>query len=431
VLFRSFADIPFKTPTGWKSESKDGATTLTPGDVPTGKLYAVVITMLPSKAGSLDEILAAGKAQAAEIGTFKSAIEPKTAKSDGGWDYKFDLGEIKRNDNTFVAQIMAIKKGDEGGVIIVLSDSVETMTRYADTLTESVRSMGVAKSTAGNATLQYTMPVGWKESKVNGFPMLVKELKDDYNNYRVSLLILPTEDLAVSIRDQFVGFWNSYVTPNYETKVAPIPLMARLKTGYACAYDGQWDAKAKNGAQQSVVLYMIAHGGKAVPVLAMCSGAEWSIDGKVELEVAAFLDSARIPGVSDKKVQLFDPAQVAGDWKESGTEFANYVTRPGTYAGDATISTASYLTLAGDGSYDRTLLAVGAAGNIREKDVGTWSVEDDELVLSKGGRYSLLGSGSDPKVGRFLVIGNNRNQRVRLKFTNPRGPLQAMWFRAR
>src|SRR5688572_9830589 len=85
------ADNPLKAPIGWKSETKDGATTFTPADVATGKLYVVVVTMLEGKAGSMDEILATGRALAGEIGTFKSAIEPRQDKSDGGWDYKFDL----------------------------------------------------------------------------------------------------------------------------------------------------------------------------------------------------------------------------------------------------------------------------------------------------------------------------------------------------
>lgn len=427
----SNAESPLKTPAGWKAETKDGSITMIPGDVPAGKLYAVVVTMLPSKAGTLDEILAAGKAQAAEIGTFTSATDVKSAKSDGGWDYKFDLGQLKRSETTFVAQIMAIKKGEEGGTVIVLSDSIETMTSYADAFTKSVRSMGVTQAaTTGTADLQYTVPPGWVETKVNGFPLLVKERNEEYTKYRVSLLILATEPLSGTIREQFVGYWRDLITPNYETNIAPLPLMARLETGHACAFDGQWDAKA-NGVQTTVALYMIAHGGKAVPIMAIMSGTDWSLDGKVEPEIAKFLDTARIPETSDKKVPLFDPAKLAGDWKESGHEFANYVTRSGDYRGDASISTASYYKLGSDGSYDRTLLAVGAAGNIKEKDAGTWSVEDNELVLSKGGRFSQLGYGDDPKVGRFLVIGNYANQKTRLKFTNPRGILQALWLRAK
>jgi hypothetical protein len=68
---------------------------------------------------------------------------------------------------------------------------------------------------------------------------------------------------------------------------------------------------------------------------------------------------------------------------------------------------------------------------VREKDSGTWTVEDDELVLSKGGRISLLGCGGDPKVGRFLVLGTYANQKSRLRLTNPRGILQALWMKAK
>ena len=43
----------------------------------------------------------------------------------------------------------------------------------------------------------------------------------------------------------------------------------------------------------------------------------------------------------------------------------------------------------------------------------------------------MLGYGNDPKIGRFMVIGNYSNQKSRLKFTNPRGILQAMWMKAK
>ena len=181
----------------------------------------------------------------------------------------------------------------------------------------------------------------------------------------------------------------------------------------------------------TAALYMITHGGKVVPVMAIYSGTSWNMNNDVENEVSAFLDTARIPGVSAEKVPLFVAANLAGEWSESGTEHAMYVTRDGNYAGNATISTAAYFTLGSDGTYKRTLMAVGAAGNIREKDSGTWTVDDDELVLSKGGRYSLLGYGDDPKVGRFLILSNYTNQKARLKFTNPRGILQALWLRAK
>ncbi len=435
-----FADLPITAPAGWKTEKQDKAIILTPGDVGAGKFYVVMITPTEGKAASLDSLLDSAKAMAAETGTFKAAIDPKQSKSDGGWDYKFLLGTIEVGGKSLISQLMAVKKGDEGGVVIVLSESIETMTQYADTFAAMIRAMGVTATTvapaaapasSGVVDLQYSVPPGWTKSDINGYPLLVKEKNEQWTKFRVSLLIFPTETLGADLRSQFVGYWNDFVTPNYTTKIAPVPLLVRLKSGQACAFDGERSATAKNGSTATVALYMIAHGGKVVPVMGICTGIDWMMNNDVENEIANFLDTAKIPGASAAKVKLFSAANLAGEWSESGTEYATYVTRSGAYAGNATISTASYLNLGGDGSYKRTLMAVGAAGNIREKDAGTWSVDDDELVLSKGGRYSLLGYGNDPKVGRFMVIGNYSNQKSRLKFTNPRGILQAMWMKAK
>ncbi len=433
-----FADLPITAPAGWKTEKQDKAIILTPGDVAAGKFYAVMITPTEGKAGSLDSLLDSAKAMAAETGTFKAAMEPKQSKSDGGWDYKFLLGTIEVGGRSLISQLMAVKKGDEGGVVIVLSESVETMTQYADTFAGMIRAMGVTASAAapapassGVVDLQYSVPPGWTKSDINGYPLLVKEKNEQWTKFRVSLLIFPTETLGADLRTQFLGYWNDFVTPNYTTKIAPVPLLVRLKSGQACAFDGEWSVIAKDGSTATVALYMIAHGGKVVPVMGIYTGTDWMMNNDAENEIANFLDTARIPSASSAKVKLFSRASLAGDWSESGTEYATYVTRSGAYAGNATISTASYLTLGGDGSYKRTLMAVGAAGNIRERDEGVWSVDDDELVLSKGGRYSLLGYGNDPKIGRFMVIGNYSNQKSRLKFTNPRGILQAMWMKAK
>lgn len=425
------ADLPLTPPAGWKSERQDKAMVYTAPEAATGKFYVVMATAVEGKAGSIAELLDAGRKMVAEIGTFKSAADVKRAKSDGGWDNEFVLGSLESKDRAMLVLIMAVKKGDEGGSVIVLSDSVETMTKYADSFAAMIQGLGAEPAKAGVVDLQYAVPDGWTKTQVNGFPLLVKEKNEEYTKYRVSLLIFPTENIGKSIREQFVGYWNSFVTPNYTTKIAPIPLVSRMKSGHACAFDAEWDAKDKNGGVACVAIYMIAHGGKVVPVMGIFSGTDWTSDKTIETDVAAFLDTAKIPGATNEKVMLFDAANLSGEWSESSTAYANYVTRAGVYAGDATISTAAYFTLGSDGTYMRTLMAVGAAGNIREKDSGTWSVDDDELVLSKGARYSLLGYGADPKVGRFMVLGNYSNQKARLKFTNPRGILQAMWLRAK
>src|SRR5688572_8557248 len=179
-------ESPFKAPAGWKADKQDGATIFTPGDVPQGKLYVVMVTMMKEKARSLDDILTDGKKMAGEVGTFKAMTKPEPFVSSGDWDYSFVLGTIEKGDRNLVAQVMAIKKADQGGVIIVLSDSIETMSLYADAFNNSVKGMGGPKRVAvpaastGNVDLQYNIPPGWVKQEVNGFPLLVKEKHDFY-----------------------------------------------------------------------------------------------------------------------------------------------------------------------------------------------------------------------------------------------------------
>ena len=255
----------------------------------------------------------------AEIGTFKAAMEPRQSASEGGWDYKFVLGTLETKDRALLANLMAIKKGDEGGVVVVLSDSVETMEKYADAFATMVRGMGAAEPTpapanTGVVDLQYTVPAGWVKQKVNGFPLLVKEKNEQWVKYRFSLLIFPTEALTGTVREQFAGYWKSFVTPNYTSTIAPLPLMARLKSGYACAFDADSEAKAENGAEVTVALYMIAHGGRVVPVMGIYSGPDWTFDKAAEVEIGQFLETARIPGASAEQVALFSAAELPGEW---------------------------------------------------------------------------------------------------------------------
>ncbi len=429
-------EIPLKAPAGWKVEEQARATILTPGDVPEGKFYRVMVTLTKTTAGRLDGILEDGKKMVAEIGAFKAKADTERSTSEGGWDYKGALGTIETKDRSLLAYLVAIQKGDEGGVVVVLSDSVETMARYADALAGMIRGMGGAKPASGPGKpgvppVDYRTPAAWVETKLAGLPYLVKEKNEASLKYRFSLLVLPGEALAGSVRAQFDGFWRSYVTPNYVTRIAPMPLTSRLGSGYACAFDADSQAKDKGGGDVTVALYMVAHGGQVVPVLGVYSGPDWTLERAAEVEIGEFLETVRIPGAAAEKVELFSTAALAGEWSESSSELANYVDRGGAYAGDATISTGTYLDLRADGSYARTLMALTGGRMVREKDAGTWTVEDDELVLSAAGRYSLFGYGADAKVGRFLVLGTYANRKTRLRLTNPRGIFQALWMKAK
>ena len=418
-------EIPLRAPAGWKVEEQDRATILTPGDVPEGELYRVMVT-LTTTTRKLDELLEDGRKMVAEIGAFQPKGDAARATSDGGWDHKGVLGTVATRDRTLMAYVVAIQKGDQGGVVVVLSDGVETMARYADVLGGMLRGMGVAKTPTSPAVPDaappgYRAPAAWVETKLAGLPYLVKEKNEAWVKYRLTLLVLPGEAFAGSVRAQFEALWRAYVSPNFVTRIAPIPLTHRLRSGYACAFDADTQAKDKGGRDVTVALYMLAHGGRVAPVLGVFSGPDWTLDRQAEVEIGELLETIRIPGTTAEPVKLFTAAALVGEWSESSSEFANYVTTGGAYAGDATITTGTYLSLRADGSYTRTLVALTGGRSVREKDAGTFTVEDDRLVLSAAGRYSLLGYATDEKVGRFLVLGSYPNQKTRLKLHEPAG----------
>ena len=425
-------DIPLQTPTGWKIEKQPGTTLLTPGNVPAGKIYAVTVTPVDGRAGSLDEIFDSGNKMIAAVGTFKALVEPVQAQSDGGWDYKFTLGSVEKRGGSFLAEVMAVKQGDNGGVVVVLSDSAETMKMYADAFSAMIRSLGGSTAPAqddansGSVDLQYTVPAGWTESNVNGIPQLEKS-GESLTHYHVTLLIFPTESLTSSLRESFLRHWRTYIASNYTTSIVPLPLMQRLASGYAFAFDADYGAKNKNGDTATAAFYLISKGGKAVPVMGIYSGVYEILDK----ELTNFFEGARIPGASSAKIPLYKASEIAGDWNKTSVSHAIYVTTSGSFAGDASIGTSASFNLNSDGSYRHMEMAIGQGAVNKDDDRGTWSVDDDTLVLSKGGRYSLLGFGSDPKVGRFLVMGNYRDTKTSLRFSNPRAAFQATWMMAK
>lgn len=434
-------DIPLKAPPGWKSKTDDAATVMQPRDVGEGKAYTVLITPLQTKAGTLDEVYEIAKKTIGDVGTFTEATRPQQSQSDGGWDYKVSIGTLVEHENGLLAQVMAVKKGEIGGVVIVITDSIETLQKYSDPFTDMIRSIGGSRKPppppelarpAGTVDLKYTVPQGWTETKKSGVTVIEASKVDFYTNYRWTLVVMPSQPLTGSVRDNFREYWKAMITANYDSDAVPLPLMARLSDGYVCAFDADANAKHKaTGAKpRSVSVYLLAHGNRFVPIFAILYGYE----KQLEEDVDRFLTSARIPGASNAKIPLFSSKEVGGDWSEGSSSIASYVTSSGGYAGDASIYTGSSFNLRPNGTYSHVLIAITRNVRIKEKDEGKWSVEDNELVLShtKGvTRYSLLGCGVDPKAGRFLVLGVYGGVKAKLSFSNPRGAFQASWYKAK
>ncbi|MCW3099031.1 MAG: hypothetical protein JWL77_4649 [Chthonomonadaceae bacterium] len=435
------ADIPMKPPSGWKAKTAQGATVMTPGDLAEGKVYTVLVTPLQTKAGSLDEVYEIGKKTIGEAGAYTPLSKPARAQSEGGWDYELTIGMLEKGDKALLAQVLALKKGDIGGIVILIADSIETMQTYSDPFSNMIRSLGGSGKhppapeiapASGTVDLQYKVPAGWVETKKQGATVIEATKDDFYTKYRWTLVVMPSQPLHGSLRENFKDYWKALITANYESDAVPLPLFVRLSDGYACAFDADSGAKHKvSGARPRIVsVYLVAHGDRFVPILAILYGYEKQLD----IDMDRFLTTATIPKSSSAKIPLFSNAEVVGDWSEGSTSIASYVTASGAYAGDASIYSASSFHLNPNGTYKHLMVGIQGSTHIKEQNEGKWRVEDNELVLThaKGvDRYSLLGCGSDPKAGRFLVIGTYSNAKAKLSFSNPRGPFQASWYKAK
>ena len=150
-------------------------------------------------------------------------------------------------------------------------------------------------------------------------------------------------------------------------------------------------------------------------------------------DIEQFLQSARIPGASAAKIPLYSAAEIAGDWGTTSSTMADYVTYRGDYAGDASITTAYGFTLAANGTFKTVFVGLASNVRIRERDEGKWKVEDDGLILQgkETRKFDILGYGSDPKVGRYLVLGSYANMKEKINFANPRGVFGGKWLKSK
>lgn len=428
------ADLPITAPDGWSSKKQEGGLVLSPRDLPTGSLYTIVVPDLAGKPGPLDDLMGTGLALLNQMGAFKPAADPQKGTTDGGWDYKLVAGALEQTDKAMFAQAVALKKGDEGGLILVLADSVATASKYTDDFAAMLKRIGAPSAgpkPTGAVDLQFTTPPGWTAKPGNGSLTLeCWENKDDnfYGSRRfLQLLILPSRPIAGDYRSTFKSAWDSIVRPVFQMTIMPLPLVRRLNSGAVCAFDGG-TGKTKEGKEIECVLYVVMQGDRAVPVLGLYTGLAESVEKAVSL----FLNSAKIAGASAARSRVFDPAEMAGTWRQSSVSLANYVTSSGAYAGDASIATGETYELHADGTFMSSFAAIRSSGSVREKITGKWRVADDLLILEGGSntyKYRVYGYGDDPKLGRFLVISMFSSSEEHLEFAVPRRPGSANWLK--
>ncbi len=430
--------LPVQVPEGWTGKRQEAAFVLTPKDLPAGKLYTVISADLVEKVGSIKGLLDAGKASLAESGKFTPLRDPAPGSSVGGWNYEVVMGPLAKDGATLVAQVVAFRKGEEEGLIITVADSIETLTRYSDGFTAIVRNVGAPKAApvppvaAGQVDLRYKAPEGWVSKTLDQGVLLAEEKSDFYTKYSYRLMILPSEPLTGSLRAKFLQVWATQIQPGIETTIVPLPLMRRLKSGSVVAFDQDPSAKAKGVAHHGG-LYLLARGGRCVPILCFYFGLA---DTKALLAaLEPLLESAEIPGAGDAAIPLFDAADLVGNWNTSSMSLANYVTAGGQYAGDASISTADYLHLNKDGTFSKTFMAITAQRRLKETLEGTWKLDGVELLLSlkdpaaKPQTYRVFGAGGDAKGGYFLVLSTYPNTDEQVDLCIARRAFSGAWFK--
>ena len=238
--------LTLPVPSTWESKRQEDASVLVPKDLAPGTAYTVVVPDLTRKLGSLQALMDAAKATLGETGTFKPAGEPGTSKNDAGWEYQVVIGTIEKNGRTILGQAVALRKGDEEGMILLISDSVETLQKYSDAFTAMVRGIGApppAPVAEGKVDLQYTSPEGWTPKTIDGGILLERSHSDFYDKYSYRILILPSQPLTAPLRKTFADSWTSLMKPAIETKIVPLPLVRRMKSATlscSCTRVGGW-----------------------------------------------------------------------------------------------------------------------------------------------------------------------------------------------
>jgi hypothetical protein len=427
------ADLPLAAPAGWDDRSQEGARVLAPRDLPAGKLYTVMVPRLTAPLGSLGALLDAARATLAQAGSFRPAGDPQRARNAHGWDFEMIAGPLEKDGRALIAAAVAMKSGDGEGIILVIADSLGTMELHAGALAGMIQSVGapaIAPS-VGGVDLRYRAPPGWTARPLEGAVLLEKSADTLYDRYTYRIIVLPSAPLHASLRETFLASWKAAIAPAAGTRIAPLPLMRRLRSGAALAYDADVDARSKDGTPITAGLLVLARGARYVPVAVFLAGG--SCDDRVERELTSFVESAEIPGAGDRKVALFAAGDLVGEWSVSSASLASYVTASGAHAGDASVATGSTIVLRADGTFERSFLGISREVRVRERDAGKWSIDDAHLVQEGRSKQwnTLLGVGADPRAGAFLVLGTYANKEQNARLCNPRGLFQGEWYRRR
>jgi hypothetical protein len=127
----SRAVLPYlRVPQGWDVKEQKGGLFIKPLDAPEGKEFTVLVPVMTAKAGSLSRLLQMGETKLKALGIFERFGDPVAGQNETGWDYLLVSGTLKTTKRAIVCQLMALRRGTDEALILVLSDSYGTLSRY-------------------------------------------------------------------------------------------------------------------------------------------------------------------------------------------------------------------------------------------------------------------------------------------------------------
>ncbi len=290
----------------------------------------------------------------------------------------------------------------------------------ASTTAPATASAVTATGTTGGGavTLTYTVPSGWTEQR--GDQGVVLSVRTNSSVYQ--LAILPTITFTGSAVDAFRAAWTSAVG-TLSWRFQPAPMRARTKAGYALYFDGDF---MPGDGSKILDVYLLVSGDQAVPIVGLYQMPMKDLDDAL----AGFFASAALGGVAPDGKPLFTSDELAGSWTTQAVDIATYVDTAGNAVGDATLATYERFDLGSDGQFSSQFVqSRGSAGTLHLKDRGTWTVEDDTLVLHGGSdeKRHIIGVGQSPRGGTTLFLQDHAHSEDHT-LVQPRDTMQASWF---
>jgi hypothetical protein len=148
LLAQNPTPIPAVAPAGWSAGDAQGSQVFRPPDLAPGATFAIIVPPSVAGAENLDQILDEGKRVISAGSGFQAVPQALTGRSQGGWDFKYVLGDFQRGKQKFVGIVAAVHSADQVGYILAVADSAGTLQKYASQFTTFLNGLGVVAAPA-------------------------------------------------------------------------------------------------------------------------------------------------------------------------------------------------------------------------------------------------------------------------------------------